>query len=62
MFTARRGVGTIALWPHARTCFMRVEGGEKEGGSLTVGWCGGECDGVFLQQLSMSAHPAILSG
>ena len=24
---------------------------------MTVGWCGGECDGVFLQQLSMSAHP-----
>ena len=26
---------------------------------LAVGWCGGECDGVFLQQLSMSAHPPV---
>ncbi len=24
-----------------------------------VGWCGGECDGVFHQQLSISAHPPI---
>ena len=24
-----------------------------------VGWCGGECCGMFLQQLSMSAHPPI---
>ena len=25
---------------------------EKRGRGLTVGWCGGECHGVFLQQLS----------
>ena len=36
---------------------MRVEGEKKS--VLVVGWCGCECDGVFLQQLSMSAHPPI---
>ena len=39
------------------------EGWKREKGrGLTVGWCGGECHGVFLQQLSMSAHPPVLSG
>ena len=41
----------------------RVEWGLKErwkrGWVLISGWCGSECDGVFHQQLSMSAHPHI---
>ncbi len=33
---------------------------ERERGKiLMVGWCGGECDGVFHQQLSMSPHPPV---
>ena len=36
---------------------------ERERGRvLMVGWCGGECDGVFHQQLSMSAHPPVPHG
>ena len=31
---------------------------EREWG-LIGGWCGSECDGVFHQQLSMSAHAPV---
>ena len=37
----KREVGTVALWPQARACWVRVERGEKEWG-LMVGWCGSE--------------------
>ena len=58
----REKVGTITIWPQTRMCFMRVERGKRGRRGLTVGLCGGECDGVFHQQLSMSAHPHILGG
>ena len=50
------------LWPHAKVYFTRVEREGKRGRGLTVGWCGGECYGMFLQQLSIPAHTPVLSG
>ena len=43
----KREVGTIALWPHARACWERVEREWKRVG-LIDGWCGSECHGVVL--------------
>ena len=57
-----RNVGTVALWPLARGMLSKGLKEGKRGRGLTVGWYESECDGVFLQQLPMSAHPHVLSG
>ena len=43
----KREMGTIALWPHAKACWMRVEREWKRVG-LIDGWCGSECHGVVI--------------
>ena len=52
-------VGTIMIWIQAMECGVRAEREMKRGWVLIGGWCGSECDGVFHQQLSMSAHPPV---
>ena len=56
----KREVGTIALWPHARACWERVEREWKRVG-LIDGWCGSECHGVVINNCQRQPmHPSLI--
>ena len=42
-----RGVKNLALWPHVKACWVRVEREWKREG-LIDGWCGSECHEVVI--------------
>ena len=55
-----REVETIALWPHARACWMKVEREWKMVG-LIDGWCGSECHGVVTNTCQCQPmHPSLI--